>query len=243
MINICKIHFSFLYSIKINIITYVLVFLTVILNIYFSNITSGYTEMIFNQESYLDTFLFDAFSIMKVIFILYILMNVLYGYILSNYDIFFLLRVSRKRSIVGKIIVTLFINLFFGTVIYLCFGIIWTLTPYDICVNTLLISYLRVVLFISYYTLLDVLLVILFRHVFILIIPFIGYLISSFSLDYGVAVYNQNHFSKSANFLFPDLINNNDSFNYIYGDIFIISMIVIFIYGIVKKYQEKDIKL
>jgi hypothetical protein len=196
----------------------------------------------FNRDSYLDTFLFDALSIMKIVFILYILMNVLYSFILSDYDIFFLSRVSRIKTIVGKVIITLSINLFFGTLIYLLFVIIWSLTPYDIYVNSLLVTYLRIVLFISYYSLLNILLAVIFRHVYILMIPFVGYLISSFSLDYGLALQEQNHFSKSINLLFPDLIDVNHTFSYIYGDIFIIGMIIVFIYGIIKRYSEKDIK-
>ncbi len=242
MISAFKGHFSFLYSKKINIITFGLIGLTLILNIYFSNIFSDYSEIMFNRQSYLDTFLFDSYSIMKIIFILYILMNVLYSFILSDYDIFFLTRVSRIKTVMSKAIITLLINIFFGTVIYLLFAIIWSLTPYDIDVNSLLVIYLRVVLFICYYSLLNILLVVMYKHIYILMIPFVGYLISSFSLEYGVDFQSQNHFSKSINFLFPDLIDFNHTFSYMYGDVFIMGMIIIFTFGIIRRYSEKDIK-
>ncbi len=88
---------------------------------------------------------------------------------------------------------------------------------------------------------LSILLVVTFDNLFIIIIPFIGYLISNLSIDYGLEISKISSVSKGLNVLFPDLILINNSFEYVYGVLFVLSIILVQLLMAIYRYLEKDI--
>ena len=180
---------------------------------------------------------------MKVIIVIFTTFSVIYAFIFNSYDIFLIMRSSKIKVIISKIIVTTGLNIFIGTILYIMFIIIWLLTPYQFFVNIIATGLLRVVMFIMFYSLIEIMLIIIFKHIYILIIPLLGFLVSTYSIDLGVEVSDLSTFSLLINLGFPDLINVDNSFQFLYGDFFIITVLCLLQFVSVRKYILGDLKI
>jgi hypothetical protein len=76
-----------------------------------------------------------------------------------------------------------------------------------------------------------------------MVMPFMGYLISNLSIDYGVKIDEIERGSRIINVLFPDLIVLDGAFEYIYGSYFVLSVLAIITISTIRRYATHDMVL
>jgi|GEM_PF-3004822 len=238
-----KLHLSYLYTKKIISITYIILLITGFFCFLFSKLYLGHQELLINHIVYKDSYIFDSLSTIKIIMVVYIMFTTIYSFVLNQYDGFLITRSTRKIIISSKIISQVTINLLFGYIIILTFLVIWLITPYIINFTIIIKLFYVFTLFITFYTILSIFLIITFRQLYVLIIPVVGFFVTTFSIDYGSSINEISHFTKLIIFLFPDFIYSSKTFHYVYSEMFYLSAILLLFLNTIVKYNECDIKV
>lgn len=206
-----------------------------------SGILNNYTDYDIHRDYYLNEFLYNGTNIIKIITVMYSMLVCIYGFYISKYDVFLIGRFCRNKTIISKVSVVLWINSLFLlslSIFYLC---LWVVIDNSISVNIIYIFTFKMMLFVMYYTVLFAILIIIFENLFIIILPFVGYLVSNFSIDYGLEVQHVSSTSKLLNTIFPDLIVLNKGFEYVYGWVYVLSMFVLFTGLLFYQYKHNDL--
>ncbi len=241
--NILKIHSNFLTTKKIQLVTISLILITFLVLLVQSNVGNRPPDFLIHKAFYLTEYKYTGLNILKIISVLYSMLMCMYAFYISKYDIFLISRFSRKEIIISKIVVVLRNNLMFSIVLGVFYLCLWVMIDNNLEVNIIIYFLTKMSLFIIYFTILFSLLVIIFDNFFIIIIPFIGYLVSNLSIDYGIKMNELNATSKLLNVIFPDLIVINGGFEYVYGSIFVFSILLTNLSCILYYYTHKDIRI
>lgn len=195
-----------------------------------------------NQELYTENYVFTGLNIIKIVVVVYSMLLSIYVFYINQYDVFVLNRTNRQKALITKVIAALSVIVTNVIIFCLLFSLFWLILS-DVELKTIMSILLKLVLFTLFYSLFYIVLLIMFHNLFVVIIPFIGYLVSNFSIDYGIARNQISAFSKGIHLLFPDVAMFNEGFMFIYGDIFIIGYIAVFFIILLQKYDTSDIKI
>lgn len=240
MIKLLNLQYQFLYTKKIKLITLTLFVLTSIVLILQSNLCTNQSDFDIHRKIYLDDFIYNGLNLIKIILVIYIMLSSVYAFYIGNYDGFLLNRYSRKKIVFTKLIIITCLNMIISLSLMMFYLILWRLIGIGIETDVILKLLSNFSLFLMYYTVIFSLLIIIFDNLFIIILPFIGYLLSNLSVDYGVSIKELSTTSKLVHLIFPDLLFINRSFDYIYGGIFVLSMVVTFLSLSIAVYIKKD---
>lgn len=206
MNHLIKLNLDYLFSMKIIMISFVIIGFSMIGFLLFSNFYVSEQVLYYNRDEYFRDYLFDGINFMKIIGIFYALFLVINGYVLNKYDVFLVCRVSRKRSITTKLFVLLFGNGIFLLFCYLIFLIIpLYLTPYVNTSENFIKIFVEILIFSSYYLILFVLVYQITKNMYAMLVVIIGYFITNLSSDYYINKSAVNGFCQMINTIFIDI--------------------------------------
>jgi len=239
--RLLKLQYNYTLTKKVRLISAVLIALTWIVLILQSGLLENGSNLAYNREQLINSFLYDGFNIIKIVGVLYSMLLSIYVFYLNKYDVFIIPRKSRIKTILSKIAIVLFLEGLFILYLFLFYAIIWGVLDYTVTIDEVLkyLSYLTVLNI--YYALFSILLIVLFTSIFSVVIPFIGYLISNLSMDYGISISELDTSSMFLNLFFPDLLIFNKEIYYIYGIVIVLDISMIILVLIIIKYKVEDI--
>lgn len=238
-----KLHYNFLYTKKVYSITVLLASVCLFILLIQSNIFSSLRDFDVNRELYVSDFLFNGLNLIKILIVFYSMLVVIYTFILNKYDVFLVSRYSKKSIIISKLLVVLFINITLSLVLNLFYLVLWFILDTEVSVYIIFDFLSKMSIFTIYYSLFFILLVTILDNLFIIMIPFVGYLVSSLSIDYGLEVSKLSVSSTLLNSVFPDLLVLNSHFEYVYGCVFVITIIGCYLAVIIYLFLNKDLSL
>lgn len=244
MISIFKLHFYYLYSWKVIYVSFILILISIVSYLLFSKFYLDYDLLVFNREYYLEEYYFESINYLKIILVMFNLFIVINSFILNKYDIFLLIRISKKQVIVSKI-VTLFIgSTIFTLILYLLFIITGLfLTPY-MRVSIVDLSILGdLVIFGGVYLLIYSLIYFYNKGIYSLLIVVIGYFISDITIEYYVIKSSVSDVSKLINLIFINVgYYQDEGYSLYYGKMWGIILLISLFIGIVSLYKKMDIE-
>lgn len=242
MTKLLYLHYDFLYTKIIRSISVVLVLIMGFILLFQSNLIGDSLDRLIHLEFYTESFLINGLNIIKTMIVVYSMLFSIYSFSMNKYDVFLIYRTSRAKLIVSKLVIVMFIVVSSMLTYYLFFSLFLI-----ILANTTFLFlfelFLQLLIFTVFYSLFFSLLLLIFDNLFVAIIPFVGYIISSFSIDYGVLFSEISSFSKMIHVMFPDLIVLNKKILFIFGETFVLIEVVLFLLLCIKIYDKNDIKL
>ncbi len=241
MINIIRLNMDFLVTKKFKIISLIIIVITCFILVFISNITKTEEELSYNVLLYQRLFLYEGFNIVKVIGILLSMLVVINGFLINDYDLFIITRVNRKKTLIGKVIAVFLTEIYIMTYIYLIFVILYGVLYTELTFNITIMWLIKLIFFQMYYSLIFIMLTSIYKSVFIVILPFVGYLVSSFSIDFDTDIDGLSNFSKMINFVFPDLIVFQGEIGFLYGVVFVFGGCILLFIITFKQYLQTDL--
>jgi len=206
MMNLVKLHFSYLFSWKIIYISLVILLVSMISFVVLSYFFYDNNVLVFYSDYYNEEFVFSSLSLMKIVILLQSMFIVINGFVINKYDVYLLIRSNRKNVILSKVIAMLLGISIFTLALFLIMNIIGLfLTPYYEFTNSYYYLLYDLLTFIILYTLLYIILIILVKNMYSLLVIFILYFISNISSEYLVIKSEISWFTKAINLVFPDI--------------------------------------
>lgn len=239
--TLLKLQYNFILTKKVRLISAILIALTWIVLILQSGLLEDNSYLLYNREVLITSFIYDGFNIIKIVAVLYSMLLAIYVMYLNKYDVFIVTRKSRMKVIFSKILVIVILEILFVLYLFIVYGIIWGLLDSSVTIGEMNIYLLHITILSIYYALLNIALIIIFSSIFIVIIPFIGYLISNLSMDYGISIKELDNSSKFLNLFFPDLLIFNQEICFVYGILTIVDISILILVLIIIKYKIDDI--
>lgn len=239
--SLLKLQYNFILTKKVKIISAILISLTWIILILQSGLFEDTSYLIYNREVLISAFIYDGFNIIKIVAVLYSMLLAIYVIYLNKYDVFIVTRKSRIKVILSKVAVILFLELMFVLYLFVVYGIIWGLLDVNVTMSEIGVYLFHIIELTTYYALLNIALTLVFYSIFIAVIPFIGYLISNFSIDYGISIHELSNTSKFLNLFFPDLLIFDKEICFIYGILIVFNSCILILLIIIIKYKADDI--
>ena len=243
MINLVKLHFSFLFSWKIIYISLITLLISLVSFIFLSNFYYDTNLLVFYGDYYNEEYIFSGLSLIKIVILSQSMFIVINGFVINKYDIYLLIRNSRSSVILSKIITMLLGIIVFTLSLYLLMNIIGLfLTPYYRFHSDFLGIMYDLVVFSILYTILYIFLIIVFKNMYSLLLIFILYFISNISVEYLVIKSNLPPFTKFINLMFPDIgYFSNIGYDLYYSNLYYIALCIALIEGILVIYIKTDI--
>lgn len=243
MIKLIKVHYNYLFSYRMLYILLSLGAIFLIVCLYFSRFYIDNELLMFDANFYQNEYMFEAFNIAKILIVLFAFLQTVYAYVLNKYDYFLVVRASRKKVFLSKVIVLYFIATIFITICYLILFIIpLYLTPYFSTSTVSIGILLKMLLFGYVYNTLFIMTITITKHVFGLFLVFTGFIISFISNDLEPIKENVTNFNKVSNIIFPDIIQyTNVGYDFLYGSIFVIALTLLYVSVGILVYQYTDI--
>lgn len=243
MINLVKLHFSYLFSWKIIYINLISILFCLVVFVYLSNFYYNNTLLAFYSDFYNEEYIFSVLTLIKIVVLLQSMFIVINGFIINKYDVYLLIRSSRTRVITTKIATILIGTSLFTVTLFLLFNIVGLyLTPYYEFKNTHLELLFDLVLFNVVYCLLYILLVTIIKNMYSLILVYILYFISDISVEYLVQKDNLSFFTKTINLIFPGIgFYSEIGFDLFYSKLYYLSLSALIVQVIITLYRKTDI--
>ncbi len=243
MINLIKLHFSYLYSWKIIYISLIILLISLISFTFLSNFYYDNNLLVFYSDYYTEEYTFSSLSLIKIIVLLQSMFIVINGFVINKYDVYLLIRSNRLSVILSKIITMLIGVIIFTVSIYLLMNIIGLfLTPYYKFSSEHLNIMYDLIIFSILYTLLYIFLIITIKNMYSLLIIFILYFISNISSEYLVMKSDLSIFTKLINLVFPDIgYFSNIGYDLYYSNLYYIAICIGLIQAILVIYKKMDI--
>ncbi len=239
--KLIKLQYNFILTKKVKVISSLLISLTWIVLLLQSELLDKGSNLIYNRELIVTSLLYDGFNIIKIISVLYSMLLTVYVFYLNSYDVFIVTRKSRIKVILSKVVTLLGLEVLFVMYLFLMYVIIWGLLDYNITILDVL-PYLGYLLILScYFTLMNIILIVVFSSIFIVIIPFGGYLLSNLSIDYGISVNEIEESSKLLNLFFPEVFIYHKEVFFVYSPLIVLDISILFLVLIIIKYKVDDI--
>ncbi|AIO19304.1 hypothetical protein KQ51_01428 [Candidatus Izimaplasma bacterium HR1] len=241
--NLLKVHYKFLFTKKVLVVMVILLIISYMIILLQSNLLSSLVDLDINRELYIKGYSYDGLNLIKIVTVLFTMLVGIYSFYISKYDVFLISRNSKTRIIISKFLTVSFISIMFSLCLVLFYSVLWVILDINVELIMIVELLLKMSLFSVYYSLLYAFLVINFNNLFIMVMPFMGYLISNLSIDYGVKIDEIERGSRIINVLFPDLIVLDGAFEYIYGSYFVLSVLAIITISTIRRYATHDMVL
>jgi len=239
--NLFKLHYRFTQSKKVYKITLSLVVISFSILLVQSNILSNLDDFEIHRNFYIDDYLFNGINLIKIVVVVFCMLTSIYSLYINKYEVFLISRYTKKIIIITKILVILWINMVFSIILTMFYMILWLGIDGNVSVDIMFELLVFSTLFSIYYNLMFSLLVIIFENLFISFIPFIGYIVSNLSIDYGVELSKLSTISKILNIFFPDIVIINRHFSYVYGSVFVVAIVCTMFLYLINRYLYKDL--
>lgn len=239
--NLIKLHYKFMQSKKVYIITLSLVTIVFLILLIQSNILSNFDDFDIRRNLYIDDYLYNGINLLKIVVVVFSMLTVIYSLLINKYDIFLVSRYSRKFIIITKTLVMLLINITLSVILTMLYLVFWLLIDSNVTVDIMFQVLIHFTLFSIYYTIIFSLLILFFENLFISFIPFIGYIVSNLSIDYGIDMDKINSTSRFLNIVFPDILIINRHFYYVYGVVFVLATVCFMFLLLISRYLYKDL--
>lgn len=243
MINLTKLHLSYLYTWKIIYIILILLIISTISFVFLSNFYLDNNELVFNKDYYQNEYVFSGVTLIKILVLLQSMYIVINGFVINKYDTYLVLRKERYLVILSKVISMIFGIIIFTTFLYLLMNIIGLfLTPFYTLNLTDLSLLIDLILFGILYTLLYILFIITIKNMFSLLFVFVLYFISNISLEYLTIKSDLSVFSKLINLVFTDIGYYKDiGYDLFYSNVYYSALIFVLFELIIVIYGKNDI--
>jgi len=242
MISLFKLHFYYLFSWKTIYITLGLVVVSIISFLIFSKFYLDVDLLLFDSEYYKNQYYFESLNYIKLNIIIYNMFLVINGFSLNKYDLFLLVRRSKKQVITSKIIVLLLGNGVLITFFYSLFLIIGLfLTPYMNVTKNDLMIFFDLVIFGGVYLLIFIVVYLHSGSIYSLLIVIIGFFISDLTVDYNALRSNASTIVKVINLVFVSIGNYQEiGYSLFYGKIYGIILLELLFIIVFLKYLQSD---
>ena len=220
----------------------ILILITVISSSLFSRFYLDIDMLIFDAEYYHEEYYFESINYFKFIIIIYNLFLVINAFAFNKYDLFLLIRRSKKHIISSKII-TLSIG---STVLIIIFYLIFIitglyLTPYmKISLMDLMILG-DLVIFGGVYLLIYITVFLYSGSIYSLLLIVVGFFLSDLTVDYDSLRSSASIMAKGINLLFISIGNYKDiGYSMYYGKTYGLVLLVTLFVMISYKYCKTD---
>lgn len=243
MISLFKLHFYYLFSWKVNYVSFILILITVISSLLFSRFYLDVDLLIFNAEYYRKEYYFESINYLKFIIIIYNLFLVINAFAFNKYDPFLLVRRSKQQTVMSKIIILLLGSTVLVIIFYLIIMITGLyLTPYmQISIIDLAILG-DLLIFGGVYLLIYITVFLYSRSIYSLLLIVIGFFISDLTVDYDSLRSSASIITKGINLIFISIGNyQKGGYSLYYGKIYGLVLLVILFVVISNKYCKSDI--
>ena len=243
MRSLISLHFHYLFSWKVFYITALILILSTICFLYFSNFYLDYDLLLFNRKYYFEEYYFESISLIKIIVILFNMFIVINSFIINKYDLLLISRRSRKEVIVSKVLSLLIINNGFSIILFLLFLVTGMfLTPY-MSITILDLNLLGdILIFGSIYQMIYILVYFSNKTIYALILVIVGYFISDIVTDSFILKENVTSFSKFLNIIFVNVnYYTNEGYSLLFGKTMGITVFMILFLCVVFIYYNSDI--
>lgn len=243
MISLIKLHYSYLFSWKIIYINLIILLVSLVSFIFLSSFYLDHKLLVFYSQYYVEEYMFSSLTLMKIIILLQSMFIVINGFIINKYDVYLLIRTSRIKLLLSKLLTMLLGVITFTVFMYLLFTIIGLfLTPYFKFKFEYIDLLFDLVIFSIVYTLLYIFLIIIVTNMYSLLLVFILYFISDISIEYLVTKNDLSAFTKCINLLFPDIgYFRNTGYDLLYSKLYYLSLCILIIDLIILIYRKTDI--
>ncbi len=244
MINILKLHFYYLFSWKIIYISLITLLISIFCFLFFSSFYLDYDLLIYSKLYYREEYYFDIINYLKIAIVLYSMFLVINAFVLNKYDVFILIRRSKKITVISKLLTILIGNIVMITLLFILFLIIGEFLTPIMAISYKDISILiDLMIFCSVYLLLFTLAYQYSKIIYGILIIFIGYFISDITTEYYALKSSVSIFAKVLNFIFINIgYFQNYGFSLYYGKLYGIALSFILFMIIITKYLRTDLE-
>ena len=242
MISLFKLHFHYLFSWKVVYATLIIILVSLISYLLFSRFYLDNNLLVFNAEYYRIEYYFESLNYLKFLIIIYNLFLVINSFAINKYDIFLLIRRSKKQIITSKIIVLFIGSTVLIIILYLIFLIIGLyLTPYmQISFKDLAILG-DLIIFSEAYLLIYITTYLYSNSIYNLLTIIVGFFISDLMIDYNSLKNNASTIAKGLNLVFISIgYYQKTGYTLYYGEIYGILLITVLFVIILRKYLNSD---
>ena len=239
--NLIKLQYNFILTKKVKLISAILILLTWVVLLLQSGLLENGSNLVYNREAMIISFLYDGFNIIKIVVVIFSMLLSIYVFYLNQYDVFLVPRKSRMKIILSKIGIVLILEVLFVVYLFLVYAIILGVLDSSINFGDLMVQMSNLINLSIYYSLCYITLIMIFSSIFIVVLPFIGYLCSNLSMDYGVSSNELDSSSKFLNIFFPDLLIYKREIYFVYGALFVFDISILLLALIIIKYKADDV--
>jgi hypothetical protein len=178
MIALVELHINYLVSEKVFRFSVFIISLSVFYLLYASGVHEANTTLLYYSQQYQKEFTIEMVNFGKLLSMIYLLFITIVGYVIHQYDVIILNRVSFMKHKVSKGYTILLLVSYFISIYMMFFVIISSyLVPYMIVDQVMISIYIDLLFFCFFYTVIFVYLYELTKHLFGLILGFLLYVI------------------------------------------------------------------
>ena len=231
-----RLHYTFLFSPKTQKVPFGILGL-------FSLII-GFNANLFAPKAFIEAdyllnyrlFILDTITSFMLIDIILINLVVVHAFIINWYDLQLIHRKSRIEVIASKISVLITYTIWLVLIMILMIGIIGEIRGYEMWL--FVVHYLPIaILFHCYFLMIMIVFAVLYQTIWQTMIPVFGFLVA-FIFTSDMEFNQQNQIIKLIHLFFPVISTNNEiNPGFLYGNVFVFSMIIFLFVLIIKKYQ------
>jgi len=243
MINLIKLHFSYLYSWKIIYIILIILVISMISFIFLSSFYLDKNLLIFYQNYYQDEYVYSSVALIKILILVQSMYIVINGFVINKYDVYLVLRNERFKVIVSKVISMTLGIVIFTIFLFLLMNLIGLfLTPYYRISTDIYNLLIDLIVFGILYTLLYIFFILTIKNMYSLLFVFIFYFISNISLEYLTVKSELSAFAKLINLVFTDVGYFKDiGYDLFYSNMYYLALIFVLFELIIVIYNKSDI--
>jgi hypothetical protein len=178
MIALVELHINYLMSEKVFRFSVFFIALAVLYLLYASGVEEANSTLLFYEQFYEREFIIEMVNFGKLLSMIYLLFMMIIGYVMHQYDVIILNRVSIMKLKLSKGFTILLLVSYLMTIYVMVFVIISLyLVPYMVIDQTIITLYFDLLFFVFFYTVLFVYLYEMSRHLLGFIIGFLLYFI------------------------------------------------------------------
>ena len=233
-------NYKFLYTKNVRLVFQILIALLSILFIFISKIYVDPSTLDYYQSEYSLNYLYTGSGLLKLIILLYLMLFSLYAFSYNQYDVFFIVKSSKKEQTIAKLFIVILINFVYTTFMVLFFVIPLVILNNNLSLEIIQNYMLSFHLYATYYLLCFIMLISLFDTIFIVIVPIVGYFISTIFTEIEMGITDLSLFAKYWHIIFPDFVIENYKIQYVYGTVFVLVECIILLVFIILKNTRKD---
>ena len=234
-------HFAFLWTKKLFIVFHLIFLLIGILLLGLSNLIASSVSQSFNARTFLTSYYYSGIFYIKLIIIIVIMLFVIYAFFMNDYDLYLVTDKNKVYVLLSKLITLYLLVLYLLTISYLFFIGLKSLMPYASFSGYDIKVYSYLCIFSGYYLIIFVLSVYLYKHIFVIVVPITGYLLSMVTIDFGTSASDLSGLSRFIQLWFVDVVYIDELYTLLYGPMFVLSFLLFLLVSLIRIYYKKDI--